>query len=327
TRWLCVIPRTTASALQRTAEGEADIVRKTGADYLVSGTVRRDGNRVRITVQTIDARDMRCIWSEGFDRDMTDIFELQEEISRLVSARIATELGVTEQDRAARQPRKNMGAWELYQLGSIELGRFTADSNRRCQRLMRQAIQQDPAFGSPYARLAYAMILEMVYFDGARDGARMDEALALALRGVDCDDQDANTFFSLGRVRLARCEYELAIDALEEALRLNPSLALSHCGLGDSLAYEGRLNEAIGRFQTAIDLSPHDPLRWAFMSYRSLAHIFGEEFDEAARWARRATQVPNAHYWAGANLLSALGHIGDRRHANDAVEALLRPCP
>ncbi len=327
TRWLRVIPRTTASALQRSAEDDADIVRKTGADYLVSGTVRRDGNRVRITVQTIDARDMRCIWSEGFDREMTDIFELQEEISRLVSARIATELGITEQSRAARQPRKNMGAWELYQLGSIEFGRFTTDSNLRCQRLMRQAIQQDPAFGSPYARLAYAMILEMVYFDGEIHRGRMDEALDLALRGVDCDDHDANAFFSLGRVRLARCEYELAIDALEEALRLNPCLAVCHCGLGDSLAYEGRLDEAIGWFQAAIDLSPHDPLRWAFMSYRSLAHLFRQEFDEAARWARRATQVPNAHYWANANLVAALGHLGDRRQADDAVEALLRARP
>lgn len=326
-RWLRVIPRTTVFALERSAGDPAEIARKAGADYLVSGTVRRDGNRVRITMQTIDARDMRCIWSEGFDRDMTDIFELQEEISRLVSARIATELGITEQERAARQPRKNMGAWELYQLGSIEFSRFTAESNRRCQRLMRQAIQQDPGFGSPYARLAYTMILEMVYFDGERDRARMDEALDLALRGVGCDEQDASTLFSLGRVRLARCEYELAIDALEEALRLNPCLALSHCGLGDSLAYEGRLDEAIGSFQAAIDLSPHDPFRWAFMSYRSLAHLFGQEFDEAARWARRATQVPNAHYWASANLVSALGHLGDQRQANEAVNALIRARP
>ena len=326
-RWLRVIPRTTAFALERTGDDPAEIARKAGADYLVSGKVQREGNRVRITVQTIDARDMRCIWSEAFDRDMSDIFVLQDEISRLVSARIATELGISERARAARQPRKNMGAWELYQLGSIEFGRFTAESNRLCQRLMRQAIQQDAGFGSPYARLAYAMVLEMVYFDGGRDRARLDEALEFALRGVDCDDQDANTLFSLGRVRLARCEYELAIDALEEALRLNPCLALVHCGLGDSLAYEGRLDEAIGRFQTAIDLSPHDPLRWAFMSYRSLAHIFGEEFEEAARWARRATQVPNAHFWADANLVSALGHLGTRAQAHEAAEALRRARP
>jgi len=282
---------------------------------------------VRISVQTIDARDMRCLWSEAFDRDMTDIFELQEEIARLISARIATELGIAEQRRAARQIRKNLGVWEIYQLGSIEFYRFTAESNRRCQRLMRQAIQQDPNFGSAYARLAYAMILEMVYFDGERDVARLDEALSLAQLGVVHDDQDAGTFFSLGRVRLARCEYQLAIEALDEALRLNPCFALSYCGLGDSLTYEGRIEEAIGQFQTAIDLSPHDPFRWAFMSYRSLAHLFGGEFEEATAWARRATQVPNAHFWAAANLVSALGHLGDRSQAREAVMELLQMRP
>ncbi|SEM28201.1 TolB amino-terminal domain-containing protein [Roseovarius azorensis] len=326
-RWLRVIPRSTAFALNRIAENPAAIACTAGADYMVAGSVRRSGNRVRVAVQTIDTRDMRCLWSECFDRDMTDIFELQDEIARLVSARVATELGITEQQRAARQPRKNLGAWELYQLGSIEFYRFTGESNRRCQRLLRQAIQEDADFGAPYARLAYAMILEMVYFDGERVRARMDEALNLALRGVDCDDQDANTHFALGRVRLARCEYESAIDALEEALQLNPCLALCHCGLGDSFAYEGRLEEAISRFQTAIDLSPHDPFRWAFMSYRSLAHLFGRKFDEAAHWARRATQVPNAHFWAHANLVSALGHLSDGRQLPGAVEDLKRARP
>ncbi|WP_160170950.1 winged helix-turn-helix domain-containing tetratricopeptide repeat protein [Lutibaculum baratangense] len=326
-RWLRVVPRSTAFSMVGTAEDLTKVAGKTGADYLVTGSVRRDGNHVRVTVQTLDAHDLRSIWCESFDRDMTGIFELQEEISRLVSARIATELGITEQQRAASKPRKNLGAWEIYQLGSIEFSRFTPESNRRCQRLMRQAIQQDPSFGSPYGRLAYAMILEMVYFEGERDQGRMDEALEHALRGVECDEQDANSHFSLGRVRLARCEYELAIDALEEALSLNPCLALTYCGLGDSLAYEGRLEEAIGRFQTAIDLSPHDPFRWAFMSYRALAHLFGEQYDQAAVWARRATQVPNSHYWAHANLVSALGHLGEDEQARRAAESLFRKNP
>jgi TolB-like protein/Flp pilus assembly protein TadD len=321
-RWLRVIPRSTAFALHRAAEEPADVARSVEADYLVSGSVRRDGNRVRTTIQLADARSMRSLWGESFDRDMTGIFELQDEISRLVSARIATEMGITEQRHAARQPRTNLGAWELYQLGSSEFFRFSAQSNQRCQRLMRQAIAQAPDFGSPYARLAYAMILEMVYFDGARQQGRLDEALELALRGVQCDDQDATTYFTLGRVRLARCEYELAIDALEEALRLNPCSALAYCGLGDSLAYEGRLDEAVRNFQTAIDLSPHDPFRWAFMSYRALAHLFDEDFEEAAHWARRASQVPNAHYWANANLVSALGHVGEHRQAVEAVQSL-----
>lgn len=326
-RWLRVVSRSTAFALGTAEASRGEVAAKLGADYVVTGSVRRAGNRVRTTVQTIDARDNRCIWNERFDRDMTDIFELQEEISRLVASRIATELGIMEQERAARQPRRNLGTWELYQLGSAEFYRFTAESNRRSQRLLQQAIRQDPTFASPYSRLAYAMILEMVYFEGARDQSRLDEALDLARQGVACDDQDAQAFFSLGRVRLARREYELAIDALEQAIDLNPCLALSYCGLGDSLAYEGRLDEAIGQFETAISLSPHDPFRWAFMSYRALAHLFAHQFDDAAHWARRATQVPNAHYWANANLVAALGHLGDSRQVQEAAQALYTSCP
>jgi tetratricopeptide (TPR) repeat protein len=131
----------------------------------------------------------------------------------------------------------------------------------------------------------------------------------------------------LGRVHLARCEYEQAIDALEYALELNPCLAQIYCGLGDSLAYEGRLDEAIEQFDIAIRLSPHDPFRWGFYAYRSLAHLFRGEFREAVLWARKAIQVPNVQYWARAHLVAALGHLGDTEQAKGAVRDLLQVKP
>ncbi len=326
-RWLRVVTRNPVFALGGATDDIVEIAAKLGADYIVSGAVRRAGSRVRITMQATDARNMRCIWSEAFDREMRDIFALQDEISALVAARIATELGMAEQRKAERTPRTNLGAWELYQLGSAEFYRFTPESNRRCRDLMRQAIRIDPEFAEPCSRLAYAMILEMIYFEGPLDSARMDEALRFAERGVALDDQDANAFFSLGRVRLARREYDLAIDALEHAVTLNPCHALSCCGLGDSLAYEGRVSEALRHFDRAIALSPHDPFRWAFMSYRSLAHMFAGEFDHAAMWARRATQVPNGHYWARANLVSALGHLAEEAQIDAARNSLMEAHP
>ena len=104
-------------------------------------------------------------------------------------------------------------------------------------------------------------------------------------------------------------EYDLAIDALEKAVQLNPCLAVAYCGLGDSLAYEGRLDEAIDQFETATRLSPHDPFRWAFYSYRSLAHLFRGDLEDAAAWARKSVQIPNAQYWSNAHLVAALGHL------------------
>lgn len=327
TRWLRVVSRAPVFALSRMHDDIADIAQALDARYLVTGSLRRSGGRVRVTMQATDAQTMRCLWSESFDRPMGDIFDLQEEISGLVAARIATELGIREQKRAARMPRRNLGSWELYQLGTSEFYRFTLESNRRCNELMRQAIRLDPDYAEPYARLAYTIILEAVYFEGPVDQARLDEALAHAREAVARDDLDANAYFALGRVRLARCEYGLAIDALETAVSLNPCHALSYCGLGDSLAYEGEIDASVRMFDKALELGPHDPFRWAFMSYRALAHIFGGDFEDAAMWARRATQVPNAHFWANAHLVSALGHLGARSDAADAVERLKKVRP
>ncbi len=322
-RWLTVIARNSAFAFRDSSDG----IRATGealeANYLVMGSVRKAGTRARITTEIVDVETENCVWSERFDRDMVDIFDLQDEITELVASRIESELGLSERQKAVRRPRKNRGAWDLYQLAVAEFYKFTPDSNLKSQELLRETLALDPEFASAHSRLAYAIVLSMVYFDVTPDETSMDEALVAAKRAIELDDQDANSYFTIGRVYLARQEYELAIDALEHALELNPCLAVTYCGLGDSLAYEGRLDEAIEQFENAIRLSPHDPFRWAFYSYRSLAHLFREEFEDAVTWARKSVEVPNAQYWARAHLVAALGHLGDAEQARIATRKLL----
>jgi tetratricopeptide (TPR) repeat protein len=167
----------------------------------------------------------------------------------------------------------------------------------------------------------------MVYFEAEPNDERLNEAVALARKAIALDDQDGLLRFMHGRALLARKAYGDALAELEAAVELNPCLAISYCGLGDSLACEGRISEAIPYFQRAIDLSPYDPLRWAFYSYGALAHIFAREFEPASEWARRATRVPNAHYWAFANRVSALGHLGHAEELRAAVGELLQSNP
>jgi len=322
-RWLTVVARNPAFAFRNSADSLRIIGEKLNAGYIVTGSVRKAGPRFRITVQLVDAATELSLWSERFDREMADIFELQDEISGLVAARIEAELGLEEQRKALKRPRKNLGAWDLYQLGSSEFYKFTQESNRKSHEFFRQSIALDPEFASAHSRLAYAIVLSMVYFDAAPDSVALDEALALAKRAIELDDQDANSYFTIGRVHLARREYDLAIEALEYALELNSGLAVSYCGLGDSLAYEGRLDEAIKQFEIAINLSPHDPFRWAFYSYRSIAHLFRGDFDQAATWARNAIRIPNAQYWPRAHLVAALGHLGNGEQAAAAIHDLL----
>jgi TolB-like protein/class 3 adenylate cyclase len=326
-RWLTVIARNPAFAFRGSTESLRTIGEKLEADYLVTGSLRKAATRFRVTVQVVDAETEHSVWSERFDRDKVDIFDLQDEISEVVAARIEAELGLSEQRKAERRPRRNLGAWDLYQLGTAEFYKFTAESNAKCQELLRQAIALDPGLASAHSRLSYAIVLSMVYFDAPTDPAKTDEALAAAERAIQLDDQDATGYWTMGRVRLARCEYDLAIEALECALELNSCLAVAYCALGDSLALDGRLEHAIEHFERAVQLSPHDPFRWGFFSYRSLAHLFRGEFHEAAAWARRAVQVPNAQYWARANLVAALGHLDDPKQAEGAVKDLMQVKP
>ncbi|WP_114966274.1 winged helix-turn-helix domain-containing tetratricopeptide repeat protein [Alkalilacustris brevis] len=326
-RWMNVVARNPAFAFRKSGEGVDAIARQLGATHVVTGSVRKSADRMRISAEAIEVRSMRAIWADRFDLDMTRLFDFQDELCGLIASRLAVEVGGFEQRRAQRTPRENRGAWELYHLGMSEFYRFTAPSNRRARDFLRMAIRTDPEFAEPYTRLAYAITLGMVYFEDPASQARLDDALTLALQGLERDDRDPQGYFALGRVRLARREYDLAIDALEHALDLNPYLAVSHCGLGDSLAYEGRIAESIQHFERAIELSPHDPFRWAFHSYMSLALLFGEDFKAAVRVARRAVQVPNAHYSAQANLLAALGHLGDKRQISQVRESLARVRP
>lgn len=321
-RWLTVIARNSAFAFRNTKESTNSVGQKLGASYLVTGSVRIAKQRVRITVQVVDVARETSIWSERFDRDMVDIFDLQDDITELVSSRIESELGLTEQRKAKKRSRKNLGAWELYQLGVAEFNKFTRRNNLKSQELLRQSLGLDPELASAYSKLAYSIVLSMVYFEESPENARMDEALELAKRAIELDDQDANSYFTIGRVFLARCEYQQAIDALEHAIELNPYLAVTYCGLGDSLAYEGRTDEAIEQFEIAIRLSPHDPFRWAFYSYGSLAQLFRGDYENAISWARKSVQIPNSHYWARANLISALGHSGNKEQAQSELNQL-----
>lgn len=326
-RWMRVVSRNSAFVLGRSVEPLEDILQRLRADYGVTGSVRLAGDRVRVMIRLVEMPGLRCIWSERFDRQLRDIFDLEDEVSGLVAPRIASQLGINEQKRAVRLPPSSLGAWELYQLGLSEFHRFTGEGNRRCQNLMRQSLDRAPEFAEPHACLAYAMVLESVYFDGQTDDANLEEALRLAKRGTALDDQEADAFFALGEVRLVRGEYAAAIDALETAIALNPCHALSHCGLGDALALDGRAEISIPHFERALELSPNDPFRWAFMSYRSLAHTILGDCEAAVHWARSATLVPNAHYWSHAILISSLARSGDLEAAQGHVPALMRARP
>jgi TolB-like protein/Flp pilus assembly protein TadD len=326
-RALDVVARNSTFAFRGKAGDVREIGLELGAGYIVDGSVRRLGPNVRVTVQLAETEGGRQVWAERYDRALQDIFEVQDDITRKIAARIDPEIGIVEQRLVARKPPQAFNAWDFFRLGTKRFYSFTADNNDEAQRLLRRAIELDPDLAQAHGFLAYSIVLSMVYFDADADDARLGEAISIAKKGVELDDRDAQVRFMYGRALLARGLYGEALEELEAALDMNPSIAAVHCGLGDSLACMGRVPDAIPHFQSAIELSPHDPLRWAFLSYRALAHLFSRDFAEAERFARKATSLPNCHYLGYAHRVAALGHLPARDEREAAVAQLLRLKP
>jgi adenylate cyclase len=326
-RWLLVSARNSSFVYKGQSVDVRQVAKDLGADFVLEGSVRKAGNRIRVTAQLIDASHGNHLWAERYDRDLDDIFAVQDEITATIAARIEPELGAAERERVQRKGTQKLDAWDTYHLALSLAYQYTKDGNAEAQRLFRQAIETDPEFGAAHAGLAYTMFLSTVYFGAEADGVLMDAALQEAETAIALDDKDASSYFILGRIHLIRREYDLSISDLRTAVDLNPCLATAYCGLGDSLSYSGRMAEAIPHFEEAIRLSPHDPRKWAFLVYGSLALMQLERYDEAAEWATKAIAVPNATFWAYAQLVAVHCRAGRMDAARAAAENLLRKEP
>lgn len=324
-RWLSVV------ASEKSQPGSSvnlqDLAKNQGAEYAVEGSLRKSGDRVRLTTHLIDLTSRKYLWVQRYDRQVDDVFAMQDELVETIAATVESELTSFEGERARHIDNKSMTAWDCYHLGLSTQYEFGKESNADAQDLFRRAIDLDPNFGAAHARLSYAMVISTIYFEADETSGLLDEALELAKTATRMDDQDAIAQFALGRAHLARGDYERSVVALETATRLNPTMAQAYCGLGDSLAYAGRLDESVSKFEEAVRLSPNDPYRWAFLMYGAVAHLFNKQHDKAFDWGTQATRVPNSHYWANAVQTAALGHLGRQAEAEDALVELLRLKP
>ena len=324
-RSLFVIARNSSFTFKGQAIEIKEVGRRLGVRYVVEGSVRRAGNRVRISAQLIDAPSDAHLWAERYDRDLEDIFAIQDDVTRAIVAAIEPELGIAERQRARRKAPDNLDAWEWYQRGLWHVYRFTAEENARAVDMFRRAIEIDASFAPPYAGLAYALYFDVILGYVDEPGGRLPEAHEAARTAVRLDDKDAFGHVALGRVLVTLGELDAAIAATDTAIAFNPNLAVAHQGRGLALCFAGRSEEAIDALDEALRLSPRDPLAWSFMMVRSVALILLRRHDEALEWARKSQRQPNADgaVWPYALEASALAHLGRIDEARAALERAL----
>ena len=321
--WLNILARNTTLPYKDQTADVNRTAKDLRAHYVVTGNVRRTSTRIRVTAVLIDARTGDHKWAEQYDRELEDIFVVQDEITENVVAQLEPQIGFVERQKVAHTKHTDLQAWDCYHLGVTHFFRFTAEDNLEAQRLFQRSREMDPAFGEAHAWWAYATILGMVYWNTEPARELLDDALAATERALELDDQNAVFYMLKARVQVARREYASALIENEMAISLTPTLAGAHCGLGDTLVYLGRYEDAIVSFEKALELSPRDPQRWAFLTYGALALIFKRDFEAAVQWTNRANEIPNRQYWTAAHKTVALAYLGLHDEARACTTKLL----
>ncbi len=318
-RWLQVIARDSSFVFKNQVEESQQVGRSLGVRYLLAGSIRRADAQLRVSVQLINAADGTQIWSEHYDREMANIFQLQDEIAQAIAGTLEPELAGVEEALASRKAPENMTGWDYYLRGRAQLFNFTEHGQVEAERLFARAVAVDPDLARAHAGLAYVYIQDAFYGDPMQRTAVLQAALATARRAVAADPRDALGHFTLGRAHSLRRETAEAEAALQIALNINPSFAQAHFALGFTLVSSRRPAEAIPYFEQFSVLSPWDPHSWTNHHMRAMAHFWLDDLAAAEDYARRSVGQPNVTRWPFATLVAVLGASGQI----DAAQAVL----
>jgi TolB-like protein len=318
-RWFFVIARNSTFTYKGRAVHMKLIAEELGVDYVVEGSVRKGGDRVRITAQLNDVTTGSHIWAERYDRGIADVFAVQDEITEAIVAAIEPQLYAAENFRAQRKPPDSMDAWDLLIRALSHYWRVTRQDNLVAQALLEKAIAIDPSYGQALGVLAasYIFSAHMGWADMATVEPTAERA---ALTAIMADSEDPWARLALGGVYLFARRFDDSLAEFALALQLNPNFWLAQGYYGLALSYCGRWEEGNLAARRALRLSPRDPLSALYFGITAYAQFLGRNYDEAMRLAREGIRQRGDFVGAHRVLTAAAGMAG---HDDIATAALL----
>ena len=323
-RWFHVVARNSVFGYERGAHGIREAARDLGASYVLEGNVRRGGARLRLTAQLIVGASGIHVWAKRYDRDLHDIFEVQDDLTESIVASIEPELGKAERERARAKRPESLSAWDLCQRGMWHLYRRTKQDFTEAEALLERALQIDANLAPALCALSETHVIQVLFGLAENPDARREEAMRLARRAVDLDDRNPVAHWAMARAHVVAHQHEAAIPFAEAALALNPTLAWAQYLLGLCHIYSGRVKKGVPYLQSAISLSPYDPYLARFIALKAEAHLFVGEYEEAVACGREAVRLASTAHWSGHTVLAAaLGHLGRIEEANTIMMDLL----
>ena len=326
-RWFFIIARNSTFTYKGKAVHVKQVAQDLGVRYVLEGSVRKAGNRVRITAQLIDASTGHHVWAERYDRDLEDIFAVQDEITENIVTSVGPEFFSAEMQRAQRKEVRSLDAWDYVMRASSHHSRYTRKDVAEAQRLLRKAIELDPMSAEAFCLLAFTHLMQVQFGWSESVVQSINEATKAAQSAVAIDDRDAWAHTALGMVDLISKRYDNAVSRLERAIALNPNLANAYGGLGQALALAGEYNGAVTQINKAIRLSPRDPFMVYWFGHLGLASFVEERYEDACDWGSKAIQE-NPRFPGGHRLLaSSLGQLGRVKEAATELKELLLLMP
>ena len=325
-RWFFVIARNSSFTYKGKAVHMKQVAEELGVRYVLEGSVRKSGDRVRITAQLNDVATGSHIWAERYDRDLADVFAVQDQITEAIVAAIEPQLYAAENFRARRKPPNNLDAWDLVMRALSHYWRVTRQDNVVAQALLEKAIAIDPNYGQALGVLATSHIFgaHMGWGDMATVAPIAERA---ALAAVEADSEDPWAHHGLAYVYLFARRFDDSLAEFELALRLNPNFSLAQAFYGVTLCYCGRWQEGDLAARRALRLSPRDPLSALYYGIAAYAQFIGHNYDEAIRLAHESLRQ-RADFVGGHRVLTAAaGMAGQNEVASIALRELRRAQP
>ncbi|MBV9200530.1 MAG: winged helix-turn-helix domain-containing protein [Alphaproteobacteria bacterium] len=322
---LLVISRNTAFTYREQPRDTKQIGRELGVRYLLEGSVRRSGTRVRVNAQLVDAEADAHLWAERFDRHLLDLLDWQDEVAAAIAGAIEPELLKSERNCVARRPIHTEDAYEFYQRGLWHFYRYTKEDSVQAQAFFRRALAIDPQYPQPTAQLAITLC-NASYLGWVADSERnYREAYEFAQRAVSLDARYPAAHFALGLVCMWTQRSDIAMSAFQEAINLNPSYAAAHVLLGQMHLYRGEPEKAITLAEKGIRLSPKHPRLFIWLAALSGAHYQLHHYAQAIEVGRRSWML-NRNWPAGLRYavagLARLGRIEDAKTALEELKLL-----
>ena len=321
-RQLAVVSRNSSFAYRGAGTDTRDVARELGAGYVLEGSVRKSGNRVRISVQLIDGASGNQIWSERYDRDLEDIFAVQDEITEAVAGAVEPELTKSEIARARAKRPESLSAWERYLQGIFYISRRSSEDITEAIRCLEEAIALAPEFSPAYQGLSHAKLMGVVIGITHKEEVA-DETVALARRALSLDRDDDRAHIALGRALFFSNRYDEALPVIEEAMRLNPTSAFSHYLAGRTLIRLGRAEEGLKFAEEALRLSPRDLWIGPFIVALAEAHLLLGNFETVIELCDRALREANATWIPATLRVVAFAKLNRTKDVELAAEELL----